>query len=317
MAQITRPSKAASGGEDFAANSVLVSTELNADFEILKDGHNAHDDGSTAWQVVKAENATTLPLIANNSTGTQNIAELRDNGTAVVTVADGGATTVLATGGSAVPLTVNNGTSTGNILELKDNGTTVVSVADGGAVTVSPGGTTKVVADSSGITMSNSATIAMGSAKVTGLANGTAATDAAAYGQLKILQVVSATHSSDFNTTNTAFQQTGLQASITPSSASNKVLVFVSGSLSQDTQNNTAYMSIGRGASNIGPANGFAALFTVSGGNTCVPLHMTFMDSPATTSSTTYHALLRVGGGTGHFGVNSEVKSIVLMEVAG
>jgi hypothetical protein len=109
--------------------------------EILKDAHNDHDTGTSKWGTVSAENATTTPLISNNSTGTNNIAELRDNGTAVVTVADGGTTTF------------------------------------------APGGTTKAVINSSGIVLSNSATIAMGSAKITGLADGSASGDAIHFGQ--------------------------------------------------------------------------------------------------------------------------------------
>lgn len=148
MAQITRPTKAASSTENYAANSVLTSAELDGDMEILKDGHNDHDTGTSKWQVVSAENGTNIPLIVNNSTGTQNIANFRDNGTNVLTVADGGATSATATGATSTALTAtaanggtgkaliaNNGTSTGNIFEAQDNGTACVTIADGGGVT--------------------------------------------------------------------------------------------------------------------------------------------------------------------------------------
>jgi uncharacterized beta-barrel protein YwiB (DUF1934 family) len=64
--------------------------------------------------------------------GTGNTFEVRDGGTAVLSVLDGGNTTITANGGSNIGLTVNNGTSTGNILQIQDNGTNVLTVTDGG-----------------------------------------------------------------------------------------------------------------------------------------------------------------------------------------
>jgi hypothetical protein len=165
MAQISRSTKV-SGGTTLASNTSARAVDVETDILTMFNAHNNHDTGTSKWTVVSAEGATSVPLLANNSTGTQNILEARDNGTAVLTVADGGATTILATGGSSVPLVVNNGTSTGNIIEIKDNGTNRLTIADGGNVTL------------------NGGTIAMGSAKITGLAAGSTSGDAVRYEQL-------------------------------------------------------------------------------------------------------------------------------------
>ena len=184
MAQISRSTKIG-GGTVLQSNTLARAADVETDVLTLINAHNNADSGTTAWTVVKSEGATSVPLVANNSTGTQNIANFQDNGTNVLTVADGGTTTVTATaGGSTKALIANNSTSTGNIFEAQDNGTAQFKVADGGAATFSAGGTTKLVVDGNGLTLSNSATIGMGSAKITGLAASTAAGDAVRFEQI-------------------------------------------------------------------------------------------------------------------------------------
>ena len=186
MAQISRSTKIG-GGTVLQSNTLARAADVETDVLTLINAHNNADSGTTAWTVVKSEGATSVPLVANNSTGTQNIANFQDNGTNVLTVADGGTTTVTATaGGSTKALIANNSTSTGNIFEAQDNGTAQFKVADGGAATFSAGGTTKLVVDGNGLTLSNSATIGMGSAKITGLAAATAAGDAVRFEQLPL-----------------------------------------------------------------------------------------------------------------------------------
>lgn len=140
MAQLTRPTKAATGTESYGANSVLTSSELDGDMEVLKDGHNLHDDGTQKWQVVSAENATNVPLVANNSSGTQDIANLKDNGTTVFSVVDGG----YARG-------VNGAVATPTFSFLNDTNTGIYSVgADN--IGISVGGTLRFDITGSAIT---------------------------------------------------------------------------------------------------------------------------------------------------------------------
>ena len=116
----------------------------------------------------------------------------------------------------------------------------------------------------------------------------------------KILQVVQVTHTATVSTTGITYVDTGLSASITPSSSSNKILIFVSqgyfikrstdqarggirllrGStvLEQgpNTQNGQEPAGLGH-STNLGGVVQFAGRYNLN-----------FLDSPATTSSTTY-----------------------------
>jgi hypothetical protein len=84
---------------------------------------------------VQGLTGTSVGAIINNGTSTGNILSAQDNGTDVLLVADGGATSISATaGGSSTALVVDNKTSTGHILVLRDNGTTFHQFSDGGTV---------------------------------------------------------------------------------------------------------------------------------------------------------------------------------------
>jgi hypothetical protein len=128
----------------------------------------------------------------------------------------------------------------------------------------------------------------------------------------KVLQVITATDLTQRSTTSTSFVTASntLSVSITPSSASNKVFIIV---------NTEAYASgivavytIYRGATNIG--NGSSGMTenrldwsTVS---------MSYLDSPSTTSATTYQVYWKVGSGTGYLN-NGNTASITAFEIAG
>lgn len=117
----------------FTTGATITASGHNANFSDIVTYVNNRNSGSSTWDAVYATSASIVPLIANNSTGSVNIANFQDNGTNVMTVADGGAVTITATaGGTSIPLIVDNNTSTGKIFIAKDNGTEVFSIADGG-----------------------------------------------------------------------------------------------------------------------------------------------------------------------------------------
>jgi hypothetical protein len=131
----------------------------------------------------------------------------------------------------------------------------------------------------------------------------------------KVLQVVTATDSTQRSTTSGTFV-TGsntLSVSITPSSASNKIFVissFDGGSSSQ------AFYTIYRGASNLA-TNAFTELY--AGGSTQIQgtVSMAILDSPSTTSSTTYQVYFRAASGTAYVNTNSNFGQITAFEIAG
>lgn len=159
----------------------------------------------------------------------------------------------------------------------------------------------KVGADSSAVTSSLDYKVAQLESDVAGFTSG------------KILQVVSTTKTDTFSTTNTTFTDvTGLTVSITPSSASSKVLVIVnlvfgySGTGAAHIKLNGGNISsyVGDAAGNR--VRGVSNVYTNTGlRNDLVAWNqpMLYLDSPATTSSTTYAAQIRVGS-TGTVYVN-------------
>jgi hypothetical protein len=104
-----------------------------------------------------------------------------------------------------------------------------------------------------------------------------------------ILQVVSVNKNDQYSTTSTSYVTvTGLSTSITPTTATSKILVIASivGSLSGTT--NDGFFQLVRGSTAIGSTD---VLATVAGQATVyvgVNWCYAFLDSPATTSSTTY-----------------------------
>jgi hypothetical protein len=131
-----------------------------------------------------------------------------------------------------------------------------------------------------------------------------------------VLQVVSATTSTNSSTTSTSFVATNLTASITPRFATSKILVSVNG-VGYATAGTYAYYTIARGTTVLSSgSSGLVALYNNDG---AVPISMSFLDSPSTTSSISYTAYFKRGAiGTAFFveGTNG-TGVITLMEIAG
>lgn len=160
--------------------------------------------------------------------------------------------------------------------------------------------------------------LAMGTNKITGLSNGTTSTDAAAFGQIKVLQVQFATNSTAFTTTSSTYQTTNLSVSITPTSSSNRILVMAVGMVrSNATQTANALVSIFRDSTDTQSAKTISGLQSATvTGNNIVPASLLVVDSPASTSAITYSVKLKnddnattVGFGNGNY------TSIVAIEV--
>jgi hypothetical protein len=140
----------------------------------------------------------------------------------------------------------------------------------------------------------------------------------------KVLQVVSVTSTTATATTSTSYVASALVASITPTSASNKILIIVSTGISAESGGTyAARFTLFRGtvagtdlgAANVGFLNNYNGSATPIAGNCSIH----YLDSPNTTSSTTYTFALRSEGNSQNAIVNSGAArgSITLLEIAG
>ena len=142
----------------------------------------------------------------------------------------------------------------------------------------------------------------------------------------KILQVVSTTKVDQFTTTASVFTDvTGLSATITPTSATSKILVIASVSISAQTGYN-AYLNLVRNSTNISQSTGGTSNMTktITAGISWFHPTAVFEDSPATTSATTYKIQVKPPSGTSVVAVNrradntgfGSTSSITVMEVS-
>ena len=138
----------------------------------------------------------------------------------------------------------------------------------------------------------------------------------------KVLQVVQGTYSTEVSTTsNTTWSDTGLSATITPSATSSKILIFPFVAGVYKTGGNTnlgVQMNLLRGSTSINLPAGNILFNTVNGDHWGF-FATNWLDSPSTTSATTYKMQFRSTQNTFQVGVqgngSSYVSSIILMEI--
>lgn len=133
----------------------------------------------------------------------------------------------------------------------------------------------------------------------------------------KVLQVVSAEYSTSTATTSTSYVTTNLTATITPSSVSNKIVVFASLPIQCPASQNT-FVTLFRGTvagTNLAGANGFALVSagTIILNESCA---ISYSDSPSTTSAQAYTIGMKVSGGTATAFLSTTTGGITLMEIS-
>jgi hypothetical protein len=227
--------------------------------------------------------------------------------------ADAG-TTVIMNSGSATTITVNTGLfAAGDTVFIVNQGAGVCTITAGTA-TVSTAGSLAMGANETGQLYFLSASAAIFSEY----------TQSAAAGG-KVLQVIMGEYSTPTVTvSSTTFTDTGMSASITPSSATSKVLVLTSQPFYM--YKSGAEMAIGlrvrRGATTIADLSGGGDsgwyMNTTNGSRADMQGRVAFnyLDSPATTSATTYTMQGNTyGSGSVAFSNGSTPATIILMEI--
>lgn len=132
-----------------------------------------------------------------------------------------------------------------------------------------------------------------------------------------VLQVVQGQKTSRSTITSTSFVDVGLSVNITPSSTSSKILIMASASGNSELSNNALYFTVYRDSTNLGGSNGTGFIESPQA-RLQVPVSVSTLDSPATTSQINYSIRVRTSSLTVEFPATpSEVASIVVMEIAG
>jgi len=137
-----------------------------------------------------------------------------------------------------------------------------------------------------------------------------------------ILQVVQATSTSGVNSTTSTYATAGLEAAITPTSSSNKVLIKMVSPMTGfagGTEHNRGSLKVYRGGSSGTSVSGILST-QYSEDDFYSDAVITFLDSPSTTSATTYTVMMARVNGSGEYSFNrdgAQTATLVLMEVAG
>lgn len=131
----------------------------------------------------------------------------------------------------------------------------------------------------------------------------------------QVLQVVQSSTLAYVSTTSTSFVTTGFSASITPKFSTSKILVLVNGEM-VCTSTNSGIFTVYRGVTNIGNGTNGVGQLSFAGGGSYGMINSATLDSPATTSSTTYTIYYRTSSSTVYIGYPEVQTTITLMEIA-
>jgi hypothetical protein len=118
-----------------------------------------------------------------------------------------------------------------------------------------------------------------------------------------VLQVVQEVTNAQTTTTSASFVSGGLSASITPSSASSKILVLCSftGSISSRAQLGVFTIfrdSVGGVNLSGGTTNGLISIYPSSNDNILTGVQLTFLDSPSSANQVSYFLAMKNSSGT-------------------
>ena len=139
----------------------------------------------------------------------------------------------------------------------------------------------------------------------------------------KVLQVVSSTNTTNANNSTNTYADTGLTASITPLFSTSKILVLISAQIGtsgyssglnpivnvQLVRNSTSIYLVSSTSYNYASGSGGISIN--------IPMSISYLDSPATTSSTTYKIQWKTASGNNaSFNGDAGQSTITLMEIA-
>ena len=138
-------------------------------------------------------------------------------------------------------------------------------------------------------------------------------------GAFRIMQVVQASTNTEASSATNTFVTTGLTASITPQATSSKILCVVAVvGCGKDTGNTRLGLQLVRGSTEIAYFESYGGFTNSTASNWFGTCSTYILDSPATTSATTYTVNFRSEANVSRVLVNSNTtrSTIVLLEVS-
>ena len=142
----------------------------------------------------------------------------------------------------------------------------------------------------------------------------------------KVLQVVNASFSTAVTTTSTSFTSLGspaIEATITPTSTSSKILVRFITSTYTNYSGQSTYITLYRGTvasgTHLGQSTEGLCRAYNSAGGMVINLAFEVLDSPSTTNAQTYQIGFKnsSSSNSGYFMFNGTPAELILMEIAG
>jgi hypothetical protein len=133
-------------------------------------------------------------------------------------------------------------------------------------------------------------------------------------GAFRVLQVLQGNTTSQVANSGTSYIDTGASVTITPSSTSSKILVVASTAIYMATADCTVYVQLLRGATQIG--------LSVQNDSTSANAHQTsvivYLDSPNTTSATTYKTQFKNNNASkdSYVSNSSTMTSVTVLEIS-
>jgi hypothetical protein len=319
-----------------------VATNLTGTASGLSIGGNAAT-ATSATSATNATNATNVgivddtttatsvyPVWANSTSGNQ---ALETSSTKLSFVPSTGRLTATSFGGSGAGLTSIPNSALTNSSVTVTAGTGMSgggSVALGSSITLTNAGVTSIVAGTGisisggtgAVTVTNSSPGVTYTGGVGVTVSGSTIKSAAGAVVQTVQGVLTGSGSGPItSTTSTTFVSTGLTATITPQSNTNKILVMYNlGNIYNPSNGQEGGSTIYRNGSNISPVgsardSGFTSSFG-NGAGVEAPHSAVYLDSPASTSAQTYTIYWAVNSGTGYLGRNAPICTITLMEIS-
>tara|TARA_B110000261_G_C12776516_1_gene234637 strand:+ start:42 stop:506 length:465 start_codon:yes stop_codon:yes gene_type:complete len=134
-----------------------------------------------------------------------------------------------------------------------------------------------------------------------------------------VLQVVNVTFATVVSTGATGWSDSGMSLTITPTSATSKILLFASHNGIYRTGASYLGSTLNRNSTQLIRFDGSAGYDVGSGSHYLTGSSVSYLDSPATTSATTYKTQFKSGNNADPVGINIDgaVSTLTAMEIQG